>query len=323
MTEESGDQPIVKESTPINNIEDSQTCTVHQGDNLTLVACDKGYELYGTQDLATLTKGIPNYGETRPATAVRNSLEKDKHGQLTYLIDGRTVITANWDAENGVVVKKTMMNLALEEDDAWDTITDMFVFDDMVVIRVDNGTFKFFPIPLVAGTYSDEVPLDTAGSSTGMTFSNYDEILAYGMHENTDDIGEYVYEFFAVLETELVKVLYQHDVYESKITQVATSKALTSSEDQFKGTQIRAAVSKNDFLVSCSDCAIPSVKFFDHELDLIHTMDVEYSKFYAYELAVHDQHDLMSLQTYIAGYDSIRVMLQVTDMKGKNWFKED
>ena len=52
-------------------------------------------------------------------------------------------------------------------------------------------------------------------------------------------------------------------------------------------------------------------------------MDVDFTKFWAYELAGHDQHDLVSLQLYIAGPDSIKTMLQVTDTKGKNYFKED
>ena len=88
------DDVLIKESEPINSAEDPSSCTVHQGDDITLVACAQSYELYNTQELATKTKGLGNYGETRIATAINNSMEKDKHGMLTYLIDGRSVVTA-------------------------------------------------------------------------------------------------------------------------------------------------------------------------------------------------------------------------------------
>ena len=50
-----------------------------------------------------------------------------------------------------------------------------------------------------------------------------------------------------------------------------------------------------DFIVSCADCSSPSVKFYDHNLDLIHTMDVDKTVHSAYELAAHDQRNLASL----------------------------
>ena len=107
-------QPIVKESPPINNIEDSSSCTVHQGDHITLVACENGHELYETHELATRSKGLTNYGENRKATAVHRSLATGKDGHLTYLVNDITVVSAWWDAESGGVVKKTLLNLALE-----------------------------------------------------------------------------------------------------------------------------------------------------------------------------------------------------------------
>ena len=77
-----------------------------------------------------------------------------------------------------------------------------------------------------------------------------------------------------------------------------------------------------DFIVSCSDCATPSVNFYDHDLDLIHTMEVEKTEDGAYEIAAYDQ-DSVSLQTYIAGNDQIKILLQVTDSKGNHYFKNE
>ena len=54
-------------------------------------------------------------------------------------------------------------------------MSDLFVFDNLVAVRLDTGGFKFFPIPLVAGTYSNEIPMDECIDEI-----NFD-ILAYGM----------------------------------------------------------------------------------------------------------------------------------------------
>ena len=66
----------------------------------------------------------------------------------------------------------------------------------------------------------------------------------------------------------------------------------------------------DDIIVSCSDCSTPSVKFYDHDLELIHTEYVERNVNTAYELAVHDQRELSSVQTYIAGGGKIQILLQ-------------
>ena len=55
-------------------------------------------------------------------------------------------------------------------------MSDLFVFDNLVAVKLETGGFKFFPIPLVAGSYSNEIPMEE-----DLEFNNYSEILAYGM----------------------------------------------------------------------------------------------------------------------------------------------
>ena len=135
-------------SKQITDLEDSSTCSVHQGEDLTLVACADGYELYVTNALAVHAKGITNYGESRIASAVGTSLALGNDGHLTYLVDGIQVVTAYWDPLAKTVEKAVMLELDLA---SGETVTDLFVFDDVVAIRVESGEFKFFTIPLVAG----------------------------------------------------------------------------------------------------------------------------------------------------------------------------
>ena len=86
---EEGQEPVVVYSKQITDLEDSSGCTVHQGEDLTLVACDDGYELYETNALAMHAKGITNYGEMKIASAIGTSLALNKDGHLTYLVDGK------------------------------------------------------------------------------------------------------------------------------------------------------------------------------------------------------------------------------------------
>ena len=96
LTVASAEEPVFVYSDEI--LENSQDCTVHQGDGLTLIACPEYYSLYHTNELAIQSKSIFDYGETRVASAVSNSLAPNRDGHLTYLIDGTLVTTAWWDS---------------------------------------------------------------------------------------------------------------------------------------------------------------------------------------------------------------------------------
>ena len=138
--------------------------------------------LYDTLELATILNTLRNYGESRQATAVNKSHASDSAGHLTYLVNGLTVVSASWDAINSKVVKKTLLNLALESTaTSKDVVTDMFVFDNLVAVRLETKEFKFFPIPLVAGSYSNEIPMKVDIGTLSGQFNDYSGILAYGM----------------------------------------------------------------------------------------------------------------------------------------------
>ena len=115
MSEDGSSVDLIANTSPtINNSGDSESCKIHQGDHITLVACDNGYELYETHALATEKTGITNYGENRQAIAVNRSLQSNKKGYLTFLVEGQTLVSAHWDHEANTVSKRTVLNLALE-----------------------------------------------------------------------------------------------------------------------------------------------------------------------------------------------------------------
>ena len=101
---------------------------------------------------------------------------------MTYLVDGVLVESASWDAASGAVVRKTLLNLPAGS--SQDAVTDMFVFDSVIAVRLATGKFKFFEIPLVAGNIADEIPIEdeVEGGIIAGTANTFADFLAFGMH---------------------------------------------------------------------------------------------------------------------------------------------
>ena len=76
------------------------------------------------------------------------------------------------------------------------------------------------------------------------------------MQQKTDaDVTSY--ELFGLLNASLVKVMYQYDAVENKMSYSTLEKNLT--DIQLDGTLVRAVVSRTDFVISCADCTNSSV----------------------------------------------------------------
>ena len=252
--EEKDDEMIVYRSPTINSIEDHESCTVHQGDDITLIACDNGYELYETNQLVIKPHALKNYGEKRPARVVNSSLVTGKGGHLTYLLEGRTVVSAYYDKEHRKIVKDTLLNLALT---GTDVVSDLFVFDDVVATKIGNE-FRFWPYPLAKMNYVDEVPLDMDGVAANATFNKTDSILAYTMIQTKDpDTNAHIYDLYALLNTTIAKISYQYHQNENKMTYQFLEKNLT--DIVIDGNLTRVSVSLTDFILSCADCSNSSV----------------------------------------------------------------
>ena len=235
-------------------------------------------------------KGITNYGETKIASAVGTSLALGKDGHLTYLVDGSQVVTAYWDSDAKSVEKSVMLELDLS---AGEIATDLFVFDDVVAVRVESGEFKFFTIPLVAGQVSLEIPFaapptNATNETSSNQFTDFSSIVAFGMHQHTNSEGVRIYELYAALPQSLIKVSFNHDFYSDEIKHVAEVKEATSQAEYFDGTLVRAAVTHKEFIVSCADCGFPRIVFFDHSLEQVFLKKLNPSQTNAYELAYHE-----------------------------------
>jgi len=103
---------------------------------------------------------LTNYGETKAIIGVRQSLETGNTDTLTYLQDGKTVRTVysrEREGEQDEIVKTTLMNLNLS---SGQRVTDMWVFDNIIAVRIDSRRFLFYEKPLIAGNYGDDTPYE-------------------------------------------------------------------------------------------------------------------------------------------------------------------
>ena len=119
------------------------------------------------------------------------------------------VMSAAYNPATGTVTKKEVMRLALAEGEK---ATDLFAHTNVVTVRINDGDFKFFPYPLVAGGEVSEIEMDM-GDAENMPKEdiNMAELLAYGMGESKNADGAHVYTLYGVFANSLIKCSHVHD----------------------------------------------------------------------------------------------------------------
>jgi len=187
---------------------------------------------------------------------------KGKEGYLTYLLEGKSVVTAHWDHTTKEMVKETILNLSLQTsaEGVTDVATDLFVFDDMVAVRVNDLEVKFFAYPMIVMNYVEEIPfnLEQNKNLPGPPFDKWDEIRAYGM-QYTNNTGDISYELYALLNNTVVKVQYIYSHAYEVMYQGAVNRTINTTDIDFDGELMRGVTSRSNFIVSCADCRNASV----------------------------------------------------------------
>ena len=191
----------------------------------------------------------------------------------------------------------------------------MYVFSELVAVQI-NSTWKFFPYPIIAMNYVKAIPSNLEGGDG--QFDKFDQILGYGMMESEENNLK-VYNLYAVTNTTLVKISYW---YNSEMNIMMFQSAEKSIKEGFEldGNLVRAMLSQTDFVVSCADCTKPSVQWYDHKLNLVNNKTVNQSTTTAYELAVYDQTDGITIQTFITSNETIQIVLEVHNWLGKHYY---
>ena len=137
------------------------------------------------------------------------------------------------------------------------------MFDNWVVSRLVDHTLSFYEKPLIQG-----------GTETPMTFLTNNIIMIQEM--NTYEMG-YNYKndtqcfFYCVYDGILYK--YTFDVYLETKT-VELTQELKKPYEGFDGVYLSSVVTDNYFVVSCADCTVPQVSFFDQNLELVKSYEM-------------------------------------------------
>ena len=194
----------------------------------------------------------------------------------------------------------------------------MFVFSELVAVQI-NSTWKFFPYPIIAMNYVKAIPFNQEGGDG--QFDKFDQILGYGMIESEENNVK-VYNLYAVTNTTLVKIAYWHDSEMNVMMLLSVEKSINEGYE-LDGNLVRSMLSQTDFVVSCADCTKPSVQWYDHKLNLVNNKAVNQSTTTAYELAVYDQTDGITIQTFITSNETIQIVLEVHNWLGKHYYQEE
>ena len=171
---------------------------------MTLLSCPTAFEIYNTLQLAQDPYGLLNSGELSPIRSVRNSLEADRSGFLTYVQEGKLIREVFRDPVipatvlSDGIVDQTIMEVVMPSDVF---VKEVFVFDALVSVWTSAGTMVFFPKSLQSGTVRDPMTQgnSTYSVNTNLTSLEFDsmrtlnEYIAYGISPNT--LHRYTYDY--------------------------------------------------------------------------------------------------------------------------------
>ena len=91
---------------------------------------------------------LTNFGESRQITGVRNSLKSNDHLSITFLEDDKVMrLSRDPNFENLVIKIDELMELSLADNNF---VSEAWVMDGMVAVRVNDTEFHFFMEPLVS-----------------------------------------------------------------------------------------------------------------------------------------------------------------------------
>jgi len=121
---------------------------------------------------------------------------------------GRRINRAYRDEETGEVAKETIVNLNIPLSD---TPTDAFVLDNVVAVQINDGAFKFFPIPLIRGEFVDAIPIVEVTDSDNANFISEDEFKRFKAVGFAPNKGSQVVHMFAISDSQLIRVSYVYD----------------------------------------------------------------------------------------------------------------
>lgn len=160
--------------------------------------------------------------------------------------------------KNGDVIKDTLLtvDLLLRE-----FTTDLYVFDSIIVIRMNNGDWKFFERPLVDGQKAlpiqivsrNGVSVDTSLLAADFTTSKMEDTL----------------EFYGVSQNKLHRYVFIHNSIENEMTLIS----YFVDVEALDGNIFRLDATSEFIVVSCANCDAPGVYFFNLE-------DMQFMKFF-------------------------------------------
>lgn len=146
------------------------------------------------------------------------------------------------------------------------TIKDLWVFKEFLAVSIIKGTLIFYEKPVIAGSTMWPLSIPT-------TFPFTDYLDGYSFVPSLEDAN--VVEFYGVKpDDKVARYLFTFD-FKSKSVKVTDTK--TIDYPQFDGKHYQTQVSSRFLIVSCGDCSVPQVAFFDRDtLEFVYKSPMEF-----------------------------------------------
>lgn len=228
----------------ISSVNTHKDCSIHQGDSLTLLSCPSSFEIYKTQDIAQDWYEQPQNGEiSKGIISPTYSREVGKADRLTYLQNGRDIMTAYADSDGNIVKEKLLVLSGIPTNTVFQ---DVWVFDSVAVTKKTTQEMVIYEMPVVKGAVTNPITMD---------FNNlqYDvNQLAYDFAVNVTK--PHIFEQYAVTTGNVEKYVF---TFSDKNKTLTFTSNMSTPYEEFDGKLYDLKVSEQFLIISCSDCTKP------------------------------------------------------------------
>ena len=134
-------------------------------------------------------------------------------------------------------------------------ITDAFVFDRIAAVKVDGFFFAFFRKPLTLQNFATPLDYTTEGDNDKID----NDIIAWDFKQEADTL-----QCYAVKTGQIYRYTFTFDADFETVTVRATTKLVSN----FDGSLYDVKVTGKEVVISCGDCSLPQVVFYDKDLNI-------------------------------------------------------
>lgn len=269
--------------------------------------CPNTFEIYKTAEIAISPYEKTLYGQITAIESAHTTLESAHNERITWLESPNLVMYAQAE-DDGSISKVNLMKLYLL---TGEVVQNLWVFDSFVVVKLTNGQIKFFEKPLLEAYTEKDM---SRSAAENITITSDFETVEFGRDE-TNSTRCFMY---GVSNGAMHRYTYEVNLDNKSVELTNT---LVVANQYFDGIHYKSIVTLNYYIVSCSDCSLPQVALFDHQLRSVTNFTMGGRNNDTINLSAYES-NRFSMQLFVATRSQIDLIEMQADTKDRVFFKK-